>query len=141
MTEKAKGTQYRAVTNVSFGKDRGPVKAGDLFYLDDDDVAKDLIARGAISKNTKPTADELTAENPVGSTQQVDTRDEVNKGEPPNAAMTRGMDADAKAAGKPAPEGYANTGTEAGRKQAEEVQGSAKGASAGGPGKTTAPQK
>jgi hypothetical protein len=111
---KSKGTQYRAVTNVSFGKDRAPVKAGDLFSLDDDDVAKDLLEKGAISKNIKPSQDDLAKENP--------TEADINKGEPPNAAMTRGMEADAKIAGN-------------------DVQGSAKGASAGGPGKTTASQK
>jgi hypothetical protein len=111
---KSKGTQYRAVTNVSFGKDRAPVKAGDFFYLDDDDQAKDLIAKGAISKNIKPSQDDLAKENP--------TEADINKGEPANAAMTRGMDADAK-------------------KQQEDVQGSAKGASASGPGKSTSASK
>lgn len=66
MTEpKGKGAQYRAITNVSFGKDRSQVKAGETFFLDDEDQAKDLIARGAISKNVKPSADDLAKESPT----------------------------------------------------------------------------
>jgi hypothetical protein len=138
MATKSKGTSYRALTNISLGKSKdgtlhAPVKAGDVFSLDDDDVAEDLLAKGAISKTLKPTEEEIAAAS-------VDSSD-VNKGEPPNAAMTRGMDADAKIAGKEAPEGYANTGTEAAKKQQDEVQGSAKGASANGPGKSTSTSK
>lgn len=111
---KSKGTQYRALTNVSFGKDRSPVKAGEIFSLDDDDQAKDLIGKGVITKQLKPTDEELAAAaNPV----------DPNKGEPPNAAMTRGMEADAKNAGVKAPEAFANTGTDAAKDQQKEVQG------------------
>jgi hypothetical protein len=62
-TPKGKGTEYRAITNVGFGKDRPDVKAGELFNLDDDDQAKDLIAKGVISKNVKPSADDLAKES------------------------------------------------------------------------------
>jgi len=136
---KSKGTNYRALTNVSFGKaeegkaTRAAVKAGDIFSLDDDDVAKDLLAKGAISKTLKPTAEESAKEAKLSA----GSGDDVNKGEPPNAAMTRGMDADARNAGKEPPAGYPNTGTAAAVKNQEELSGSAKGASANGPGKTT----
>jgi endonuclease YncB( thermonuclease family) len=86
-SDVSKGKKYRAVTNVSFGKDRAPVVAGQVFQLDDADLAKELIKKGAITDkfNDAPSGDK--------------TLDEINAGEPANAAMQRGNDADA-AAGK-----------------------------------------
>jgi hypothetical protein len=92
-----KGTQYRALQNISFGKARPAVKAGQLFNHDDAGVVKELLAKKAITTDVK-------AEVPGGR-----TATEINQGEAPNAAKVRGDEADAAAAatadGKPAPVG------------------------------------
>jgi hypothetical protein len=84
--DTTKGKQYRALHNVGFGKDRAQVPAGQIFNLDDADVAKELLAKGAISEDLKPG-------------QPADrTAEEINRGEPANAAKVRGDAADAAAA-------------------------------------------
>jgi hypothetical protein len=48
-----KGPKFRARTNVSFGKVRPTVMAGEIFQLDDPDLAKKLLAAGTISSDLK----------------------------------------------------------------------------------------
>jgi hypothetical protein len=48
-----KGPKFRARHNVSFGKIRPTVMAGEIFQLDDPDLAKKLLAEGAISTDLK----------------------------------------------------------------------------------------
>jgi hypothetical protein len=101
--DPTKGKQYRAVSNISFGKDRKPVAAGEVFNLDDDAQAKDLLAKGVITANVKATpAPERTAE-------------QINQGEPANAAKVRG-DAAEEAAGASAGGTQAAAGAASGAK-------------------------
>jgi hypothetical protein len=91
-----KGTQYRALQNISFGSLRPSVKAGELFNLDDPAVAKELLTKKVITTDLKaPMPTDRSAAD-------------INQGEAPNAAKVRGDAADdaaAAAAGKPAPAG------------------------------------
>jgi hypothetical protein len=98
---KAKGKTYRALTNVSLGKNGGQIMAGQTFQLDDKDVAEHLISKGAISENLKPAANEA-----------LNVPSNTSSGEPPNAAMTRGQNADVvDAGGDPSKVDHPNTGS------------------------------
>jgi hypothetical protein len=81
-----KGTQYRALQNISFGSVRPSVKAGELFNHDDPAVVKTLLEKRAITTDLK-------APMPAGK-----STSEINQGEPANAAKVRGDAADASAA-------------------------------------------
>ena len=48
-----KGKKYRARINVSFGKQRPMVNVGEIFQLDDADLAKRLLAEGSITEDLK----------------------------------------------------------------------------------------
>jgi hypothetical protein len=90
------GQKYRALQNISFGKDRPAVGPGDIFQLDDAAQAKDLLAKGYISTNVAPKAPAPGTAGPAsGSGQQGGQQG----GEPAGAAATRGNDADDKNAG------------------------------------------
>ena len=85
----AKGTKYRAITNVSLGKGKGMVTAGEIFQFDeeDDDNIKKLVDSGAISTKLEPTPEEIK-----NQTQPKVANPNV---EPANASATRGQQADA----------------------------------------------
>jgi hypothetical protein len=48
-----KGARYKAITNVSFGKLRPTVMAGETFQSDDDEAMKILLEKGVITKDLK----------------------------------------------------------------------------------------
>jgi hypothetical protein len=85
-----KGPKFRARTNISFGKVRPTVMAGEIFQLDDADLAKKLQDAGQISSDLKGAK-----EPPVKAGEA--TRTDASK--PPanvtkNAAETAGDAAD-----------------------------------------------
>lgn len=47
----SKGKSYKARTNVSFGQERPTVMAGEIFKLDDPDLAKTLLASNSITED------------------------------------------------------------------------------------------
>jgi len=56
-----KGKKYKARTNVSFGKTRPMVMAGETFNLDDPDLAKELLASNSITADLGHVEDLNTA--------------------------------------------------------------------------------
>jgi hypothetical protein len=85
-----KGPKFRARTNVSFGKVRPTVMAGDIFQLDDPDLAKKLLDAGTISSDLKG------AKEPAGKPGEATYTDPTRPGAnvTKNAAETRGDEAD-----------------------------------------------
>jgi hypothetical protein len=98
-----KGTKYRAKINISFGKVRPTVMAGEIFQLDDPDMVKKLLANGSISTDLKVPAKEAAVKPGPGQATHTDPN-KPPAGVVKNAAETAGMAAD-QAAGKSAPTG------------------------------------
>lgn len=46
-----KGRKYKALTRISFGHERPAVEAGEVFALDDEELAKKLLSQNSISKD------------------------------------------------------------------------------------------
>jgi hypothetical protein len=88
-TDPTKGKRYKAITNVSFGKLRPTVMAGETFQLDDDDLAKELIANGSITKDLD-FVDESKAAGEASQTDPNKPAANVTQ----NAAEVRGAAAD-----------------------------------------------
>jgi hypothetical protein len=57
-SDPTKGKKYRARINVSFGKARPHVLAGEVFHLDDPELAKKLLAEGSITEDLKGEEEE-----------------------------------------------------------------------------------
>jgi hypothetical protein len=87
-SDPTKGPKFKAVTNVSFGKLRPTVMAGQVFQLDDADLAKELLASGSITKDLS-FVDESKAGEP---TQTDSSKPGPNVSQ--NAAELRGKAAD-----------------------------------------------
>ena len=86
-----KGPKFRARINVSFGKMRPTVMAGEIFQLDDPDLAKKLLADGAISSDLKGAKEPV---KPGEATRTDPTKPPANVTK--NAAETAGEAADAQ---------------------------------------------
>lgn len=91
-----KGKKYRARINISFGKQRPIVNAGEVFQLDDVELAKKLLAEGSISDDLKGKDEPETKEGEATRTDTSMPPANVTR----NAAETRGAAADVAGAGK-----------------------------------------
>ncbi len=86
------GPKFRARTNISFGKMRPTVMAGEIFQLDDADLAKKLLAEGTISSDLKGAKEPATKPGEATMTDKSKPPANVTK----NAAETTGDAADEK---------------------------------------------
>lgn len=68
-----KGKKYKARTNISFGKSRPQVMAGETFNLDDPELAKELLASNSITADL----DHVEDFNTVGGTNAGLTQKEL----------------------------------------------------------------
>lgn len=94
-----KGRKFKALVNVSFGTQRDPVKAGEVFQLDDQKQIDLLLNTRSIT----PDLDFVEETNKMGGTNSGVAEGHLPAGQTQTAAQVRGNAADKAAAdaGKP----------------------------------------